>query len=414
MSSFSVPITTIREILPHDNATSLEIAKIFDWEVIVQKGRYHAGDVIIYIPVDSVLPWDLEQKIFPPESKIKLRKSRIRSIKIRGKISQGLTIDLDEVSHIIDTAGVNTKSLVDTDVAEALGITKYEPPETELPQNMKVGKPKKAGNPHFKKYTDIENFKYYDRMFADYEEVYVSEKLHGTSFRAGWYPMEANTLWKKVKRFFGKLPEWEFCWGSRTIQIQVKGKHGGVNIPSQGVHFDDVYTKMVKQYKLKEVIPLGYAVYGEIVGDGIQKGYTYGCGPGEHKLFAYDVMETKTGTYLDYYSEGVMTQGMTFASGDSTAFNLQSPNFDILTKFFPTMIATMGIERVPELYHGPFEREIMDKLRDGDSVIGGQKVREGIVIKPAVEKTCSIGRKVLKYISDAYYLKNQDDGTDFH
>jgi len=412
MSTHSVPITTIREILPHDNANALEIAKVFDWEVVVQKGRYKPGDVVIYVPVDSVLPWDLEQKIFPPESKIKLRKSRIRSIKIRGKISQGLTLDLDEVGDLLWVSDKNPNELVDTDVAELLGITKYEPPEHEIPNAMKVGKPKKAGNPNFKKYTDIENFKYYDRMFQDYEQVYVSEKLHGTSFRAGWYPMVANTLWKKVKRFFGKLPEWEFCWGSRTIQIQVKGHHGGVNIPSQGVQFDDVYTKMVKQYNLKERIPVGYAVYGEIVGDGIQKGYTYGCGPKEHKLFVYDVMDTKTGLYLDYFNEAVMCQGLTMVSGESQAFTLNAPPAE--PQFFPLLVAQMGLERVPELYHGPFEREVIDRLRDGDSLVGGQKIREGIVIKPAVEKTCSIGRKVLKYISDAYYLKNQEDGTDFH
>lgn len=412
MSTFSVPVTKIREILPHDNATALEIAKVYDWNVIVQKGRYKAGDVVIYVPVDSILPWDLENKIFPPESKIKLRHSRVRSIKIRGQISQGMIIDLDDVKDLIFPFQKTWVYESDIDVSTYLGITKYEPPAHEIPANMKVGQPKKKlGNPNFKKYTDIENFKYYDRMFQDGEDVYVSEKLHGTSFRAGWYPMVANTLWKKIKKFFNKLPEYEFCWGSRTIQIQVKGKHGGVNIPSQGVNFDDVYTKIVKQNNLKEVIPHGYAVYGEIVGDGIQKGYTYGCGPKEHKLYVYDVMDTKTGKYLDYFRED--HHGFTFASSTEHAFNLVAPD-PVAEPLFPMLLMAWGLERVPELYVGPFSKDVIDSLRDGDSTIPGQRIREGVVIKPLVEKTCRIGRKVLKYISDAYYLKNQENGTDFH
>lgn len=409
MSTFTVPFTKIREILPHDNATALEIAKVYDWNVVVQKGKYKAGDEIIYVPVDSILPWDLENRIFPPESKIKLRHSRIRSIKIRGQISQGMVLDIED-AHAFDGALKDLE--LETDVSVLLGITKYEHPANELPANMKVGQPKKKpGNPNFKKYTDIENFKYYDRMFQDGEDVYVSEKLHGTSFRAGWYPMVANTLWKKIKRFFGKLPAYEFCWGSRTIQIQVKGKHDGVNIPSQGVNFDDVYTKMVKTYNLKEVIPNGYAIYGEIVGDGIQKGYTYGCGPKEHKLYVYDVMETNSGKYLDYFR--VDHHGFTFARSDEDAFNLVAPDKNA-EPLFPMLLMSWGLERVPELYVGPFSKEVIDGLRDGDSTITGQKIREGIVIKPLVEKTCRIGRKVLKYISDAYYLKNQENGTDFH
>lgn len=394
MSSFSVPLVKIREILPHNNANALEIARVFDWHVVVQKGRYVAGDEVVYVPVDSVLPPDLENKIFPPESKIKLRNSRVRSIKLRGQISQGMIIDLEDVVPFLGVDRVRRLGTYEEneDLSSDLGIVKYEPPAEELPSFMSLTPKKKKGNPEFKKYTDIENFKYYDRMFQDGEEVYISEKLHGTSFRAGWFPMVADTMWKKVKKFFGYLPEWEFCWGSRTVQIQIKGSHSGVHIESQGVNFDDVYTKIVKQYDLKERLPKGYAVYGEIVGDGIQKNYSYGCGQGEHKLYVYDVMINNVWQNHDMFRATI--EGL----------NNQIMSWNGTYSHFP-------IQRVPELYVGPFSKEIADKLRDGDSVVGNQKVREGIVIKPVIEATCSIGRKVLKYVSDAYYLK---DNTDFH
>lgn len=398
MSSFAVPITEIREILPHDNATALELAKIYDWQVVVQKGRYKAGDKVIYVPVDSILPSDLENKIFPPESKIKLRNSRVRSIKLRGKISQGMVLDIEDVQEQIFPFQKSWDYENDLDVAGFLGITKYEPKETEIPGFMRVQPKKKKGNPEFKKYTDIENFKYYDRMFQDGEEVYVSEKLHGTSFRCGWFPMVADTLWKKVKKYFGYLPEWEFCWGSRTVQIQVKGSHGGFTSLDQGVCFDDVYTKIVKQYDLKNRLSKGFAIYGEIVGDGIQKGYTYGCKQGEHKLFVYDLMISDQ--WQDY---DMLIDTISGFNDKLGGYSDRDPEDE-----------TKLIKIVPMLYVGPFSKDIVDKLRDGDSVIGGQKVREGIVIKSAKETTCSIGRKVLKYVSDAYYLKNQEEGTDFH
>ena len=388
MSSFSVPVTRIRAIEVHPNATALEIAKVYDWSVVVRKGEFIEGDLVIYVPVDSILPQDLENSIFPPDSKIKLKNSRIRSIKIRGQISQGMIINTADVVEYIG----QSKYGPEEDVSNQLGISKYEPPVNELPFYMRV-KSKKKGNPEFKKYTDIENFKYYDRLFQEYEPVYISEKLHGTSFRAGWFPMQKDNIWKKIKDYFGFLPKWEFCWGSRTVQVQIKGSHGGFHSVEQGVNFDDVYTEMVHKYNLKEKIPLGYAIYGEIVGDGIQKGYTYGCQPGEHKLYLYDIMNTTTGKYLDFYKDTYEGQ-------------------DTPDQFFPVMCYAMGLERVPELYTGPYRDHIIKKLRTGPSTIDGQPIREGVVIKPMVEQIASIGRKILKYINDDYYLLK--DGSDFH
>lgn len=386
MSSFSVPVVKITHIEEHPNATALEIVKIFDWMVVVRKGEHKLEDLVVYVPVDSILPQELENRIFPPESKIKLRNSRIRSIKLRGQISQGMIMSTEDANL------PHAEFLEGTDVSEILGITKYEPPVNEIPFYMRV-KSKKKGNPEFKKYTDIENFKYYDRLFQEYESVYISEKLHGTSFRAGWFPMQKDSVWKKIKDYFGFLPKWEFCWGSRTVQVQVKGSHGGFHDEAQGVDFDDVYTEMVHKYNLKARIPLGYAIYGEVVGDGIQKGYTYGCGPGEHKLYLYDIMNTTTGTYLDFYKDTYEGQ--------------ETPD-----QFFPVMCYAMGLERVPELYTGPYRDHIIKQLRTGASTIDGQPIKEGVVIKPMVEQIASIGRKVLKYINDDYYLLK--DGSDFH
>lgn len=408
MSTFSVPLTTIREILPHGNADKLELAKVYDWTVVVHKGEYLPGESILYVPVDSLLPWDLEQRIFPPESKIKLHKSRIRSIRIRGVMSQGMILSIEDVSDILGLDTVRRMGMYEQneDYSTHLGITKYEPLEASMPKHMQAKK-KRATNPNFKKYSDIENFKYYDRCFEDGETVYVSEKLHGTSFRCGWFKNTPNTLWKKLLNFFGWLPEWEFCWGSRNVQIQNKLYHTG--------YYDvDVYTKIVKQYDLKNIIPKGYAIFGEIVGDGIQKGYTYGCGPGEHELYVYDVMKDEK--YLDYDVTEDTVFKLELPVYDAIQYvSNGTPAYDPYADTFVALTLRMGLPVVPRLYTGAYRRELVDEMRWGDSLIGEQPVREGVVIRSVQEKsTSSLGRKIVKYINDLYYLKNEESGTDFH
>lgn len=370
MSTHKVPVVVIDEIIPHPNADRLEIARISGWECVVTKGRFHKGQMCVYVPVDSILPWELEQKIFPPGSKIKLNKSRIKSIKIRGYLSQGLLLTPEELNLQNYFEG--------QDLMEELGIKKYEPLISSIPVQLQPKTAKRHKNKNFHEYTDLQNFKWYNRMFQPGEMVVVTEKLHGTNFRAGWVKRDKINWFTRILIWLKLASEYQFCWGSRRVQIQGK-------LFYKGYYSEDVYTKMVKQYNLKKIIPKGYVIYGEIVGDKIQKNYTYGCGPGEHQLYVFDVM--KDGKYIDFYE------------------------FDVFTAFY----LEPNLTSVPVLYYGPWYKDLEVYYRDGDSYIGNQKVREGIVIKPTIETECSIGRKILKCISPAYYLKNaEEDGTDFH
>ena len=66
MSDFKVEVVRIKEILEHPNADKLELATIKGWQCVIPKGIYKAGYVVIYIPIDSILPQEIEEKIFPP------------------------------------------------------------------------------------------------------------------------------------------------------------------------------------------------------------------------------------------------------------------------------------------------------------------------------------------------------------
>ena len=167
MSTLKAEICRIEKVETHPNADRLEIVQVKDWNCVVSKNSFSEGDFCLYIPIDSILPEELEKKIFGESSKIKINKSRIRTIKLRGIISQGLVIKPEEV----DIFGAKEGQ----DFTSQLGITKYEPSD-ELPSIYGTcNKIKKRYiNSNFHKYTCIENIKNHPRVFEDGESVYIS------------------------------------------------------------------------------------------------------------------------------------------------------------------------------------------------------------------------------------------------
>lgn len=385
MSTFKVPLTTITEINPHPNADSLLLAKVYDYDVIIPKNVYEVGDAVIYIPVGSVLPEWLETLLFPEGSKIKLHSSRIRAIKIRGVVSQGMLIDpgiqeiFDKLPKSLKDVDILSKDAMDKDVAEYLGIIKYTEPEKATPNLLKLGQPKNIlKNPEFKEYTDVEHGKYYDRqVLLTGEAVVITQKLHGTSARYGWFRRPVRSLMDRVRNYFGVLPEWEFCWGSRRAQINSKPEksHPGFKSEAQGVDFGDVYTKIAEQEQIRKKLPKGYAVYGEIVGHGIQKGYLYNLGLHEHKFYVYDVM--KDGKYLDFFNAQIFCKNV-------------------------------GLEMVPLMFIGPFT---MDKVNEFLTVNAiSKEINEGVVVCPVFDRYSPVmGRVKLKYINPDYLLRDNTE-----
>ncbi len=362
MNNFPASIVKIREVLPHDNAERLEIAMIEGWACVTGKGQFRAGDKAIYIAVDSVLTPDVQTAILG-DSKITLHKSRVRAIRIRGKVSQGLLVGFKEWPKL---AGLP----VEEDVSLQLGVTKYEPPVPEYQKSV-PGAPRKKANPLFKEYTDISNIKHYFGIFKDGETVVMTEKIHGTSARYALLPTVANTLWKRFKKLVGLLPKYEFCYGSRRVQLQ--------NQPGKkGYYGEDVYGNIAKQHDIEKLLLPGEEVFGEIYGPGIQKGYAYSAE--EHCFVVYDVQ--KDGRWLDH-GELVM-----WCEGNK-------------------------LPMVPVLYVGPYSDAKLAEFTSGPSILDPHtKVREGTVVRSINETIGPCGRVVLKSISPEYSLNK--DNSDFH
>lgn len=363
-SELFVEVCTIDDLKPHDNADRLEIATVKGWQCIVQKDTYSIGDKVIYFPIDSVLSPETEEKIFGPESKVKLKDSRVRTIKLRGVISQGLTapISLFEMSP---------ETPIGTDVKEMLRVHKYEA-HVKKP-NIMSGKPtsKRSGNVNFGKYTKINHIKNFP-YHLDGKRVVAHEKIHGTNFRCGMVTKAPHTLWQKIKAWFTKGDR-EFVYGSHNVQLKKASK-------KQGFYPTNVYWKTVDNYDLQRVteylanrVGNDVIIYGEIYGDGIQKKYSYGCKKGEQKLVVFDIKVG--GKYLGY---------------------------DDLRCW----CSVLGLEMPPELFDGDYDPERLMELNTGNSVmVPEQKIIEGLVIR-----TLDEDRQIFKLINPEYLLK---DNTEF-
>lgn len=153
-------VETISEIKVHTNADSLELATIRGWQCVVLKGQFKPGDMVVFFEIDSWIPTEIApflSKGHEPRVYEGVRGERLRTVKLRGELSQGLVMPISilDSKRILSSEslqwGVRTWNeqwqdwdyiIVNgepgADVTELLGIQKYEPPvPTQLAGNTK-------------------------------------------------------------------------------------------------------------------------------------------------------------------------------------------------------------------------------------------------------------------------------------
>jgi RNA ligase (TIGR02306 family) len=226
-------VRQIADIQPIDGADMIELATVDGWKVVVAKDVGHkVGDYVVYCEVDSFLPIKPEFEFLRKSSYRKMGDQegfRLKTIKLKGQISQGLILPLDEVIPF----PINLDYMeVGKDVTELLGIVKYEPP---VPAEL-AGKVK-GFFPSFLRKTDEERCQ---NLVSEYEnwkvqsqhQFYVTEKLDGSSatfyYKDGVFGVcsrnlellesEENTFWKVA----------------RELDLENKMKEHGKNISLQG------------------------------------------------------------------------------------------------------------------------------------------------------------------------------------
>jgi hypothetical protein len=115
----------IVKITPIEGADAIETATVLGWEIVIKKGEYQVGDLCCYIQIDTILPEKPEYEF------LRDRKFRVKTIKLRKQISQGLIVPLP--------AGEWKEG---DDLTDVIGVKKYEKVDNNPTRYQKPRKPK--------------------------------------------------------------------------------------------------------------------------------------------------------------------------------------------------------------------------------------------------------------------------------
>jgi len=377
-------IRRISEIKPIEGADAIELAVVDGWNVVVAKNVGHkTGNLVVYCEIDSFLPLEPEFEFLRKSSYKKMGDQegfRLKTIKLRGQISQGLIIPLADAIEVIERKHAKKEDeewdeftrYVDyllhgdyweegQDVSELLGIVKYEPP---VPAQL-AGKVK-GYFPSFIRKTDEERVQNLKRDYVKYVEqnkngqkFYATEKLDGSSatfyVRDGVFGVCSRNLELSE-------PEEEFVPGT------IIGADG-VERPKQ----ENSFWKTARILKLKDkMLSLGYNVcfQGELIGEGIQ-GNPY-------------LIKGQTVRFFN-------------------VFNIDTQEYLPLEDFVST-IEGLGLETIPVLdldFKLPEDTEDLLKYAEAPSKLNDKFSREGVVIR-SHDRTISF-----KAISNLFLLKEK-------
>lgn len=341
-------IAEITYIKPIEGADSIECAIVNGgWPVVVKKGEYKVGDVAIYLEIDSWVPHELApflSKDKEPREYNGVKGERLRTVKLRGQISQGLLLPIDQ-------SGVFADVVVGADVTEVLGIQKWEPPiPAQLQGTMK-------GNfPHFIPKTDQERCQNLRKeIFEEHKgETYeVTTKLDGSSMTV-----------------YVKDSEIGVC--SRNIDL----KETEDNSFWKAAHKQNILYSLraISEAKGEE-----YAIQGELIGEGIQGNPEKLTG---QRFYLFDIYSITESRYLQVDERYSILDSM------NNLYGADVEHVPIIDGHFRVAQAYDTIDELLEYAEGPS--------------LNPQTKREGLVFKSWESDF------TFKAIANSYLLKNKD------
>jgi len=170
-------VQEISGIKPIEGADLIEIAIIKGWQCVVKKGEFTPGDRCVYFEVDSYLPLDGRYEFLRKNS---YRNNewmgegfRIKTITLRGQISQGLVLKLSEFPELEGMGAA-----IGADVTAALSVRKWEQPEYAGNMGITIG-----DKPHGIPTTDETRLQSMPEFIDAFrgKPYYITTKLDGTS-----------------------------------------------------------------------------------------------------------------------------------------------------------------------------------------------------------------------------------------
>ena len=173
-------IQRIWQIEPIEGADRIELAHVLGWQCVVNKGQFQPMDLAVYFEVDSFLPVREEFEFMRASS---YRKTdimgegfRLRTMKFRGQISQGLLLPVGMFPEIPEEAELGM------DVTEILGVRKWE-----IEERISTGGTMIGTLPYDIPHTDETRVQAEPDLIQAFAglEYYISTKMDGSSHSVG-------------------------------------------------------------------------------------------------------------------------------------------------------------------------------------------------------------------------------------
>lgn len=372
MATFAVEIRKLEKVWEHTNADALELAKVedLDFQFVVQKSLYKEGDYVVYFPVDSILPDDLIEFIDMVGKFSGRNHNRVKTIKLRGEISQGFVIRADKIVEFLEKKTDPDECMKEIchdilsslspcqDISENLGVTKFEPEVVmtssgnlnPLPMGLTIYDIEGCD-----RYTNVTN-----KLIEDNEKVWISEKLEGTNFSCCCRFHDEKIFVNTRRHTIIEIEEKTNSYWDAARKI-INGEQNLIHIAHE----------LALQYKDDVTIR------GEMIGPSIQKNI-YKLN--NHVVYVFDIQIGRS--YLNV----------------NEFFRIMK-SFNIENWIVPTIVMNIGLK---DWLDGESIKEVSNRM----SILTPSTRAEGIVIKPMEEKySGEIGRLILKQRSPEYLAK---------
>jgi len=240
-----VSIQTIDAIDPITGADNIVQARVMGWTVVVKKGEFAVGDPCVFFEIDSVLPDGPAWAEF-----MRPRNFRVRTVKLRGVLSQGLALPV----AILEGGDAPR----DVDLRERLGVAKFEP---VLPDAREIAGPFPTRVPKTDEIRLQSALGVLDELRG--QAFYVSTKCDGSS---ATYVRDAQDGFVACSR------NWALHRGENHVW------------------------RLAERYRLEDQLPIDFAIQAEVCGPGIQKNR---LGLTAVDLFVFNVYDLREARFLE-------------------------------------------------------------------------------------------------------------------
>jgi RNA ligase (TIGR02306 family) len=340
------------EIFPHPNSDRMDLCKVGMFQLVVAKSNgYQTGDVIVFAPSRAVLPPELRPHYTNSETGVSYlagpERDRVSGIRLRGELSEGITIRLD---YVLPKLGLQSAQdlQIGADIAPELGITKYEPP---LPAGF-GGEVRRLDLDVPFRHHDVEQFGIFGGEFVAGEAVLATEKIHGS---------QSNMLFR----------------ADGSVHLSSKG------MASKGFEICEdqanIYWRALRNVRLPELVAQAY--------------------PGQ-TVQAFAEVYPAQGAAWSYGADGnrpLLRLFRLVVEGAEVPLHQVNPELRELW--------------APLLFEGPFDEASLRQLARGKEQVSGRElhIREGIVVTPSQPRPSKEGWNLaLKIISDKFKGSDED------